>query len=270
MQEQKKALRLVEVLRKNLEARYAEARELSSLMSTSIPVSKALGLWKTEAVQKIHEHFSPIEAQNLAELDAYNFQYVGISNMSENQFKRYIDFLDDLSDAIETDPASVLTAITPDFANEENEVLSASSKENLVFLVHGHDEPNLYKLKDLLKEEFNLSTIIMKSQAGSGRTMIEKFESEALRAAFAFVLLTPDDIIRKSNGEYSQARPNVIFELGWFYGKLGRDRVCILFKKGTQIYSDLDGVSRVEFIETIDEKYQEIKLELIAGGLLSA
>jgi hypothetical protein len=50
-------------------------------------------------------------------------------------------------------------------------------------------------------------------------------------------------------GSYAQARPNVIFELGWFYGSLGHSRVCILFKNGTQIHSDLGGISRVQFAD---------------------
>jgi predicted nucleotide-binding protein len=34
----------------------------------------------------------------------------------------------------------------------------------------------------------------------------------------------------------------VIFELGFFYGKLGRGRVCVLHKPGTEILSDIAGV----------------------------
>jgi predicted nucleotide-binding protein len=34
----------------------------------------------------------------------------------------------------------------------------------------------------------------------------------------------------------------VIFELGWFYGKLGRGRVCALYSGGVNLPSDLDGV----------------------------
>ncbi len=111
-------------------------------------------------------------------------------------------------------------------------------------------------------------TIVLSAEAGKGRTLIEKFEDEAQRAAYAFVLLTPDDVIKKSDTEYSQARPNVIFELGWFYGRLGRDRVCILFKEGTQIHSDLDGISRVEFTDSVMEKIHEIERELISGRML--
>jgi predicted nucleotide-binding protein len=65
-----------------------------------------------------------------------------------------------------------------------------------------------------------------------------------------------------------QTRPNVVFEIGWFYGRLGRGRVCILFKEGTRIHSDLDGVVRVQFTTSVEEKIVEIEAELLAVGLL--
>lgn len=141
---------------------------------------------------------------------------------------------------------------------------------NKVFIVHGHDEANLYKLKDLLKDHYNLECVIMKFRAGKGRTLIEKFEQEAGDAGFAFILMTPDDLVEipGKKEQYAQARPNVIFELGWFHGKLGRNRVCILFKKGTQIHSDLAGVSRIEFNESVEEKVLEIEQELRAAKLI--
>lgn len=89
----------------------------------------------------------------------------------------------------------------------------ATPKTSVIFIVHGHDEVNRFKLKDLLKDRFELAPVNLSYQPGKGRTLIQKFEEEAEQARFAFVLLTPDDIIRNDKGEYSQARPNVIFEL---------------------------------------------------------
>ena len=56
----------------------------------------------------------------------------------------------------------------------------------------------------------------------------------APNVAYAFAIFTPDDIVRTQAREYLQARPNVIFELGWFYSKLWRGKVSILFKRGTK------------------------------------
>lgn len=176
-----------------------------------------------------------------------------------------------------------LSASAEDLENK-GEKKPRKRRGNKVFIVHGHDKANLYELRDLLKDRFKLDCVIMSKQPGKGRTLIEKFEQEAQDAGFAFVLMTPDDQIAPEEGvmignlglpvksktpQYFQARPNVIFELGWFYGKIGRDRVCIVFKKDTKIHSDLDGISRIEFNESVTEKVLEIENELRAAGLIS-
>ena len=111
----------------------------------------------------------------------------------------------------------------------------------------------------------------LRDKPGRGRTLIEKFEEEASTSAFAFVIFTPDDFIEvpDSGERYTQARPNVIFELGWFYGRLRRDKVCILFKKGAKIHSDLGGINRVEFSESVDEKIADIESELKEAGVIA-
>ena len=35
---------------------------------------------------------------------------------------------------------------------------------------------------------------------------------------------------------------NVVFELGYFMGKLGRDRVCLLLKDQVELPSDIGGI----------------------------
>jgi predicted nucleotide-binding protein len=115
-----------------------------------------------------------------------------------------------------------------------------------------------------------LRPIVLRYHPGKGRTLIEKFEQEAQDACYAIALLTPDDLVEVSGTHQFQARPNVLLELGWFFGRLGRARVCILFKKGTKIPSDLDGISRIEFSESVEEKVLEIEAELGAAGLLQA
>ena len=77
-----------------------------------------------------------------------------------------------------------------------------------------------------------------------GRSIIEKSE-DCSNVGFAIVLLAPDNIgvpLDKSAEEKLRARQNVIFELGYFVGKLGRARVCVLYKEGVEISSDVQGV----------------------------
>jgi len=82
------------------------------------------------------------------------------------------------------------------------------------------------------------------------------------------VLLTPDDIGGRANDLEEllpRARQNVIFELGFFIGKLGRERVCALHKGEVEIPSDFSGVL---WIRSDPEGAWQFKLarELKAAG----
>jgi len=120
-----------------------------------------------------------------------------------------------------------------------------------VFVVHGHDELTRETIARYL-EKLNLQPIILHEQVSGGRTIIEKLEHHA-DAGFAVVLLTPDDIGAArdaSDGLQSRARQNVILELGYFLGKLGRSRVCTLYKGILEFPSDYMGVIYVPLDES--------------------
>jgi predicted nucleotide-binding protein len=139
---------------------------------------------------------------------------------------------------------------------------SSNMESDAVFIIHGHDEINTLKLKSLLKERWKLNPILLTERPAMGRTIIEKFEDEAKKACYAFAILTPDDMVKGSADDYRQSRPNVFFELGWFYCHIGRENVCILFKKGTRIHSDLEGMSLVKFDKEISDRVIDIENEL--------
>ncbi len=116
-----------------------------------------------------------------------------------------------------------------------------------VFVVHGHDEAALLAVARFL-EQIGLEAIILSEQPDQGRTIIEKFEDCAADVGFAVVLLTPDDLGEAKTAAASVfwARQNVIFELGYFAGKLGRGRACLMRKGVVEIPSDLHGVIYTE------------------------
>lgn len=62
--------------------------------------------------------------------------------------------------------------------------------------------------------------------------MVGEFHSQV---HFAVVLLSPDDVAYPRDAKPEEvryrARQNVIFELGYFVGKLGRERVLVLYRK---------------------------------------
>ena len=84
--------------------------------------------------------------------------------------------------------------------------------------------------------------MILHEQPNQGRTIIEKFEAHA-DVDFAIVLLTPDDVGGSKEGQLQpRARQNVILELGYFIGKLGRNNVCAVKLGDLEIPSDIIGV----------------------------
>lgn len=137
-----------------------------------------------------------------------------------------------------------------------------------IFLVHGHDEAILHETARFL-EKLDQEVIILREQPNKGRTIIEKFEDYA-DVGFAVVLLTADDRGGASElpieEQKSRARQNVIFELGYFIGRLGRNRVCALYASGVEVPSDYSGVLYIQLDEQGGWRLSLAK-EMKAAGL---
>lgn len=137
-----------------------------------------------------------------------------------------------------------------------------------IFLVHGHDEGALHETARFL-EGLEQQVVVLREQPSQGRTIVEKFEEYA-DVGFAVVLLTPDDHGGTRNTSIEQlrarARQNVVFELGYFIGRLGRNRVCALHRGGLEMPSDYSGVLYIELDERGAWRLQLAK-ELRAAGL---
>jgi predicted nucleotide-binding protein len=153
-----------------------------------------------------------------------------------------------------------------------------STSKNM-FIVHGKDNVSKLELARML-EKMGFIAIILSEQPDKGRTIIEKFEQETVNVGYAFVLLTPDDMAidrelyegyvygeseKKSKFHY-RARQNVILELGYFVGKIGRNKVCCLYKGELETPSDIHGVIYKRFEKSVEECYKGIIDDLRAAG----
>ena len=78
---------------------------------------------------------------------------------------------------------------------------------------------------------------------------IESLERELDRADFALIVMTGDDVAEIRDRAHNLPRDNVIFELGLFMGRLGRDRSFFLYDGDveTRIASDLTGVEKIQY-----------------------
>lgn len=173
-------------------------------------------------------------------------------------------------------PIRVQVTIQPDLTTQRDsgpskvtgKIRQLPSKN--VFIVHGWDEKPKLELARMLAK-LGLNPIILSEQADKGKTIIEKLEQNSLDIGYAFVLLTPDDMAipssqNLSSAHSSRARQNVILELGYFIGKLGRDRVCCLYNDDVELPSDIHGVVYKRFDKSVEECFRSIAEELKAAG----
>ncbi len=121
-----------------------------------------------------------------------------------------------------------------------------------------------------------LEPIVLHEQANEGLTIVEKFEKHS-DVVYAIVLLTPDDkgaSIDNLDSLSFRARQNVVLELGYFMGALGRKRVCALHKGELEIPSDYQGVLYVPMDEPgawknkVSQELIKSHIEIDLSGLL--
>jgi hypothetical protein len=87
------------------------------------------------------------------------------------------------------------------------------------------------------------------------RTYIESLERLLDRSDFAVLVLTPDDRTKSREAERLSPRDNVVFELGLFFGRLGRER-CFLIQRSDldlKLPTDVLGVEPAKFSLSPDQ-----------------
>ncbi|MHA1672725.1 MAG: TIR domain-containing protein [Promethearchaeota archaeon] len=153
---------------------------------------------------------------------------------------------------------------------DSTKMISQVVNSEKIFIVHGHDEEMKQAVARFI-EKIGLEAKILHEQPNKGRTIIQKFIDYS-DVGFVIVLLSPDDKAKaisspKSARYHFRARQNVIFELGYFIGKLGLERVIGLFRKDKdfEIPSDYNGVIYISYEGENEWKLAIIK-ELNANG----
>jgi predicted nucleotide-binding protein len=149
-----------------------------------------------------------------------------------------------------TKPGEIILAVenrrlTDAMLKRVAEIMSLSEFPRRVFITHGHGA-TWREVADFIEKECNpkLPTLELASRANLGRTVIEKLDQEAAHCSYAVVVMTGDDITE--DGE-TRARENVVHEIGFFQGRYGRSRVCLLHEQGVNIPSNLGGVVYCSF-----------------------
>jgi predicted nucleotide-binding protein len=221
-------------------------------------------LWRVKITQSeipIDNIIQQIEQQDRIDRSPY-------SMLRPSAKWRAIDKVEDVTDKyINVAPGSK----TRKSVEEKKQKMTNNKK---VFVVHGHDT-ELKTDVELFLRRINLEPIVLHRQLDEGLTVIEKFEKHS-DVVYALILLTPDDIgfpvseTEKPEEERLieyRARQNVIFEFGYFVGKLSRKNVCCIYKSGVQLPSDLNGLIYKQVNKSIEEVGLFVMKELKNVGL---
>ena len=170
-----------------------------------------------------------------------------------------------LRQAVQTLQEEIEFAPSTPVARTSSRGVAQLANARKVFIVHGHDD-GAREIVARYLGKIDFEPIILNEQPNKGRTVIEKVEANS-DVGFAVVLLTPDDEgSKRGEAKELRARQNVLLELGYFIGKLGRERVCALRRGEVSIPSDFAGV----LWESMDEQggwKSALARELQAAGL---
>jgi len=222
-----------------------------------------LDRWKFRIVRLLHDHVSPHEADKFKQMVRVRVLTTDPFTTLDDEVSEYRGFLVSLVEELEKYPKHSLTATA-----EEAETPDIGLSQG-IFIVHGHDEAMKQTVARTL-EKLGLEAVILHEKPNEGRTIIEKFMDYS-GVSFAVVLLSPDDLGFHKHQEPKnaklRARQNVIFELGFFIGKIGRDRVLVLYqqKENFEMPSDYSGVLYTPYDNAGRWQYNLVK-ELKACG----
>ena len=145
----------------------------------------------------------------------------------------------------------------------ENKIMTEKNEKGFshkFFIVHGHNNEKKLEIARFIETKLQKQAIILHEMASEGKTIIEKFEKHS-EVDFAVALWTADDLGKTKTEEdlKYRARENVVYETGYFAGKLGRGRVIVLRENNVAIPSDLLGVI---YIELSGEWKEELRKEI--------
>ena len=116
-----------------------------------------------------------------------------------------------------------------------------------VFVAHGRDLLAREAVTQVLRE-LGLAPVVLGNIVRVGENWLEGLETASRDVEFAVVIFKGDDwgaLWSSSEAQTARARQNVLFELGFMIGKLGRSKVCVLYEEGVEVPSDYAGAKFV-------------------------
>lgn len=214
--------------------------------------------WKKFNIELLKRSFDLAENEYLQEYEeAEHSVWSDWVKERKEDIQRQISVFESVIERLQLIPTSI---------NEKIEIIEKRTLTNKIFIVHGHNNEIKQTVARTITK-LKLEPIILHEQIEQGRTIIEKFEKNSSDVNFAIILLTADDDGKAKNETdfKTRARQNVVFEMGYFIGKLGRERVFLLLENGVDKPGDLDGIVYIP-IDNADGWKLKLVRELKAAG----
>ena len=223
---------------KDIEKLRALTAEIDVMLAKQInPSSEEFTTWRTRVERTLERIYG---AQSKEYKDFINRPFCSLVFSSNSDI--YADDVEACHDALLTTRAK-LKVYLDEFADDLIDVPDDQKNEvmhyyNKVFIVHGHDGELKQQVARLLEKQ-DIEAIILNEKPNRGRTIIEKIEEYAEGVDAAICLYTSDDEMVDGS---KRARQNVVFETGYFCGKIGRENTIIVAESEALNLSDLDGI----------------------------
>lgn len=248
---------------KKLKLAHTRIKEIRNLSTSSQEFSK----WERDTRVAIKYIFGE-GSHHITEFSQISYNPIMItSNMTDNDWSSFYNMGLDRAESIVQSMISEVEDYWTDSTKEVSKDINDNTIKNKIFVVHGHDSGTKDTIARFLTQ-IGLNPVILHEQPDKGRTIIEKINDYS-NVVFAIAVLTPDDMgaeRNKTDNLKYRARQNVIFEFGYFIGKIGREHVCGIIKDEIEIPSDYTGVLYVPFDNAGAWKFRLIK-ELKSAGI---
>ncbi len=144
-----------------------------------------------------------------------------------------------------------------------------ANRKPRILVIHGR-APDRDRLKAHLEGLGLPKPIVLVDEIVPSRHIGTKFEELASVVDAAIAVCTPDDLAALADGPggavTSRARQNVWLETGWFWGRLGLDRVLMLTRGEIELPSDLLGLEMYGYRDEPRERAAEIDAFLARVG----
>jgi Predicted nucleotide-binding protein containing TIR -like domain len=116
-----------------------------------------------------------------------------------------------------------------------------------VFIGHGHSKAWV-DVRDFVVKTLKLPVQEFNQEAAAGISTIDRLESMLDASAFAVLVMTGEDRFTSREGKQAfRARENVVHEIGLFQGRLGFRRAIVLAERSLPIFSNLLGLTTIQF-----------------------